>query len=1054
MMMKQWSFILFLFLVSSFAHSQGIGGIPTSYMNDAAVDLVHNGQNILPEDAHHLIESTRKRFDISTLDPIETSDLWKNQILKTLPEDKNPVIDMDEVTYHSPVLTPTGTFRFNVQHPQTNNRIYTMMLSKTVHSVLLAKSLLRKIGYQIPDIKYVPRVVIKFKNEMNKHEFIQYLDKEAMAGDPKAWIIEDLGPDKLLVQDLIIMDSTHAIYNLAVGVTSDMIQGRRVLSSLAVPLTIVNLTESVNLLRWNAGIERINDQTKLKEIALFHDRLQDFQCTWDDARWITRRIEKLTRADWEEIVESSHLPKPVQMLLVEKLISRRNSVMKLFKIDAKQIKVDNDLNSGVELVRGKLTQQRWEGYASRFAYGDPESPLEDSEMKSFIKSRAISTLLDLAIAQVNQLPFLGTDIDAINNEHFQKNIKAAMDQSIADKKPIEVPLKAWAFPTVRGNLILTRNIVTGTYMGTDNLVQLVDTVGVTVGAGVFVGTMGLPTPARAYGRAEAMFVRSYAHLRPVTSIQKSLKYPFKNILVPLVKGDYGRKLHEAALLQLDPGADPEIRARRIEESIKPFKDAMEVGESILVTDSLVTYAGVGASAGYKQLVNASLSISPGHRVVSRFHVHRRSEHEFQIYKDLGHAASLGISFGLDSLIPVLNISTKTAKGNTKTKFFNLNLNPRNPKVIENISSLRKAIVHSSVRGLEDNEDTRPYIVKHDFKESNPQLKLLFWQWNKQNSSTNMTVTNPYGDEKYFRRHYYGFMKGKNYQAYVNSLISHWVDILFDTQAGLSTSTGNNPGYSFKGKSSSRFLTLDQEIDKDGNVIEPFVMLTRAWNGWKISREDAEEILRDMQEKYRFEFYNGPVLNDTRSILLYNISVNMLFYRSGIDHLLSMREEDVHRIFKFNRSHKDLTINPASEEERDLNDHELEEIMRENTPGVARFLRFLRKYRRFDNRGKSEKANKYLLRAFAEAETRLTLKGMTELVGGMENLYVVSRIDGFREGDENSERAMIGQSKQNIISNSFGEFGSPRTLGPVIQYQRQSNMLEGEFFIYWMMQRLI
>ncbi len=57
-------------------------------------------------------------------------------------------------------------------------------------------------------------------------------------------------------------------------------------------------------------------------------------------------------------------------------------------------------------------------------------------------------------------------------------------------------------------MILSRNIVTGTYLGTDNLVQLADSVGVVVGAGVFAGTTGLPTPLTAYASAEAVLLRS------------------------------------------------------------------------------------------------------------------------------------------------------------------------------------------------------------------------------------------------------------------------------------------------------------------------------------------------------------------------------------------------------------------------------------------------------------------------------------------------------------------------------------------------------------------
>ncbi|MFP5384651.1 MAG: hypothetical protein ACLGHN_01135 [Bacteriovoracia bacterium] len=1019
--MKRLSLFI-LFIWSSWALAQG--GIPIKYMNDPAVDLVHKEKVLLPEEVHELIEKTKGRFDISTLNPVESSDLWKDVFLEKLPQDQNPILDMDEVKYHSPVLSPTGIFRFNIENGE-DGKLYTMMLSKTVHSVLLAKGLLRKIGYQIPDIKYLPRVIISFKDEAHKKGFISYLENIAFAGAPKNWIVEELEDNKLLLQDLIVMDSNHTIYNLAVGVTNDMIQGRRLLSSLAVPLSLVNLTESVNMLRWNVGIKNGN------EITLFHDQLSEFQCSWDDARWITRRIEKLSRKDWEEIVEGSHTPKAVQQILVEKLISRRNSAMKLFKIDAKSFKVDSDIDNGVELVDGKLTQQNWPGYASRFAYGDPDSPLAASEMRSFIKSKVISTLMELAVAQINQLPFLGTDIQKINEQHFEKEINKAIARSIETKTPFEVPLKAWVFPTFRGNMILSRNIVTGTYLGTDNLVQLADTVGVAVAAGAFVGTMGLPTPVKGFAQGEAQFVRTYSHLRPVTSIQKSLKYPFKNVFVPLVKMDYGSKLHEAANVAIDPDASEEVKAEKIEAALKPFKDAMDVGESILVTDAIAAYVGGKLSVGYEKLVTASLSLSPGYNVVSRFHVHRKSEHDFQIYKDLGHVGSLGFNFDLDSLVPVLSVSFKKSRGKARVKFYSLNLHPKNPDVLKNTSMLRRAIVSSSVREMEEEEKYKPYILKHDFKESSPKINLFFWQWQWQNSLTNITVQNPQGDERYFRRQYHGMTKGRDYQKYVNATIAHWVNMLFDRKAGLSQG-GDNPGYSFKGRAETRYLSLDEEVSRDGDKIEPFVRLSRVFNGWSITQEKAEKILDELRQRYRHDFFNAPVLNDTQRIFLYNISLNVFFYKNGIEHLLAMNEEEIKRIFRENMAQTNLVINPANVDDNDT--------------GVYKFLRFLARFKKYENKGNWEKANKYLMKALSQAEYKVNLNGLVALMGGEENIFVNSRIDGFREGDEDGDKA--------LISNSLGEFGSSNILGPVVQLQRQTEMIEGEFFIYWMMKRLI
>jgi len=1019
------SFWIFFILLWPLLLLGETGGIPTEYRNDPAIDLVKNGRLLHPDEVHDLKVKSKDHFDISLLNPIETTDLWRNVYLDKLPSSNFSMEQMDEVDYHSPVLSPSGVFRFNVS-TQGSSKLSTMLLSKTSHSILLAKGLLQKIGYQIPDIKYVSKVVLKFSSNEEMKSFISYLENVAMAGSSKSWVVDELSENRLVLQDLIMMDSVHLIYNLAVGVTEDMIQGRRLLSSLAVPLSIVQLTESVNMLRWNAGV------ISNKEVLLFHDRLNEFQCTWDDARWISRRIEKLRREDWEEIVQESHVPKAVQMILVEKLISRRNSVMKLFSIDAKEMPVNSEISSGVELIKGKIIQQNWPGYASRFAYGDPESPLSDSEFKSWIKSKAINAALDFAVTQVNKLPYLGTDVNKINNQKFQDNLAEAIANSIKNKTPAEIPLKAWVFPTFRGQLILNRNLVTGTYLGTDNLVQLVDTVGVAIGAGAFMGTMGLPAPVQFYASGEALYIRTYTHLRPVTSIQKSLKYPFKNILVPLVKRDYGEKLLKASQVTIDSSSSEEQRTKILEEALKPFKDSMEVGESIIVTDNLSTYGGPKLAVGYDKLFQAGLGLVPGHLVVSRFHVHRKTEHDFQIYRDLGLSGSLNGNINLDTLIPVLKFSYKKVNGQTKVKFYHLNMNPKNPETLKNISLLRRAIISSSTEEIDENEEKKPFIIRHHFTESMPQLNLFFWQWQWQNSSTNISVTHPKGETRWFRRFYQGKTFGKNYQDYVVATINHWVNLIFDFNLGLSIPNSMNPGFSFNGEAETKLLTFDEEVDEKGRMIEPFIRVSTIKNGWSIDRKKAKKILEDLKTKYRHEFWNAPILNDTHRIFLYNISVNMLFYKNGIEHLFQLKEDEIKKIFRENKSSENLVLQPA--------------LVSDSDSGVFKFLKFLKKFRKYEAKENEKKANKFLLKSFSFAEDNLTLAGLSKLFGGSQNFFMSARIEGFREGDEDGDKP--------LISSSLGEFGSPLILGPVVGLQRNLEMLEGEFFVYWMMTRLI
>lgn len=58
------------------------------------------------------------------------------------------------------------------------------------------------------------------------------------------------------------------------------------------------------------------------------------KCTWSDARWMALRICKLTRNDIERSFADSGWPAFIQKVAVERLINRRNELIKPFNLDA------------------------------------------------------------------------------------------------------------------------------------------------------------------------------------------------------------------------------------------------------------------------------------------------------------------------------------------------------------------------------------------------------------------------------------------------------------------------------------------------------------------------------------------------------------------------------------------------------------------------------------------------------------------------------------------------------------------------------------------------
>ncbi|MEK6626948.1 MAG: hypothetical protein AABY86_18430, partial [Bdellovibrionota bacterium] len=72
----------------------------------------------------------------------------------------------DEVQYLSPLLARAGNFRFTIQKSMSTGdggRLFTLLASKRAHNVLLRQALLYKLGYQVPAIKHLKKIQLRFK---------------------------------------------------------------------------------------------------------------------------------------------------------------------------------------------------------------------------------------------------------------------------------------------------------------------------------------------------------------------------------------------------------------------------------------------------------------------------------------------------------------------------------------------------------------------------------------------------------------------------------------------------------------------------------------------------------------------------------------------------------------------------------------------------------------------------------------------------------------------------------------------------------------------------
>lgn len=522
------------------------------------------------------------------------------------------------------IQTPNDVLRFTVE---TSLGSKLLTVGKTAHNFLLRKTLLQKLGYSVPAMDHLPRIEIEFKDRTEKRNFIAKLEQKTEA-DTDRWITEE-NKTKLVLQDVIISDPINIEPDLTSGtLTRDSILGKAELDALIIPYTLTNVTESINLFSWISGTI-FNEGVKVD-----YPNSDEFSPTAETIQQILTNLSRLTRADWTEVAKAAKFPTEVEVLLIEKLISRRNSFMELFSVPVTALEFT---------ALPQITKKDWPGYATHFSYGTPDSPLNPGEMFAFTKSGLFSTILNNAVAKLNEIPVFRGDVHSFN-EQLAKLGNNGKNKSVS--------IGAWGFPFASGELIFSRNIVMGSFMGTENLLQLSDQFGIRLSLGAQLSLENVPTPVSAGIKGTVSISRTYSHLKPIKSVRKANRYGYQNIAVPFFIRSSANKL--SPLFEDGFESLPEDQRRIIYQSaLEDFKHKIGVGESVIITDSLVGDARLSGTVNLYQLIDLSLATELSELIISRLHIYRKDENTFQIYKDFGTATqpSFGIEIGVRRPIP-------------------------------------------------------------------------------------------------------------------------------------------------------------------------------------------------------------------------------------------------------------------------------------------------------------------------------------------------------------------------------------------------------------------
>jgi hypothetical protein len=1034
------------------------GAIPLDHSRGVSTDLItEEGQRIYPSQAKQYRENIARVLengDLSYVNP-ETTTLWD-------PNNEHPL------KYQPIKLDPSKGAKFVDNYPtwiksimfeaKQDGQSYLFFASKKAHNLLLRKAIAEKLGYRIPDIQWVPNIEIEFPTLSDKKVFIQKFGRGAVndegvvinpgqyAGDSNLWIVEnEEDSTKIKIQDIMVMNINEAIYNLALGnfdAEANVIKGRRTFNSLLVPFAMVDIPESLNLFSPKFGRE-------FSGYAIFdYQFAEGFYPTYEDARWIARRILNLSNKDFGDIAAAAKYPHEETLLLTALLKARRDDLGRMFKIDIKPMNPKLDVSYGDRLKDGKLIP-RFErepehdedlpdaipqpGYATRTAYGEQKSPLTRSEIFGFFKSIFQTNIISNLVTEFNAEILPQANVAKGIQEHQIDNAVEQWAHFIKTGEVKEIEFGAYTVPSWGFDLIANRAVVVGQYLGSDENIQLADTIGFSVDAGAYIGFDGIDPPYFLSGGAKVYLNRKYTHLKPIVSIKESLKTPFRNMIVPWFQNDLAQIFNEIESGNTEYLATEE-GFKKVKEMTELFKETFQDGESLIVSDSLG--AGLSLRGGYNftEILKLQAEFNANQLTLWRTNIVRKGD-EIQIYKDFGLLGSIGIKISLNaSFIPIVSMSFKKSKGYARTSFNSVSMvldETNKLDTVNNIVALKHLIHDNSVE--EVNMLKKPFKITHKFDESTCNFQFFFWHSKCLTAKDDIKVVYPEGYKRRYYRYLDGDRSGRDYQSLFKDVVNSLINEFTDSTYAFNAVTSGNPGDTFMGRSTTEQFSFETELES-GYPVDMFASILHVKKGWQADKEKSKELFQELNDLYDYEFFPKKILSRTEKIQLYNITLQINFYE---DALFNIMEQDRKSFEKLSRLHVDLDRvnsyhNNGFDDDDDLDHYDVSRMIESYRKGMVEA------WNDKDHKKFAKKLNKFM----SFASKAFSMEGLKALAGGEYNLFARGQVGGFRKGDEDGDVP--------YVTDTYGKMGSSSFNGPLQGLKNDINISESELFVRWIM----
>ena len=1022
-----------------------------------SVDLILNDGAV---DRDALYDRIRRGFDSSTLEP-EKSRIYRGE---ELPLSALPDLPYPEpgarVTYESTLPGAEGLVRARVL---VNGAAFQMNLSLDTHAALARNALLRKLGYAIPSPRWYPSLRVSFPTAEIRDSYLDQLSSDTLTSRSRWMKAEPDRSDPLTVelQDLVLEPAVIEVPQLHWGIlTPEVLNSRRSLRALLVPLTLLDLPESVNMFSFEAAKVFSGNLVFSRPGA---DAFKN-ETSMGDVRWIARKIAPLSRADWQTILHAGFYPPDIEALLLEKVLGRVNQLMGLAGVtDFKAHRFDPKITTG-SVLKGKATRENYDGYALRFSYGDPASPLRSSELLRFFGISAINAALNGVLDQANRYLDVLTP-DHWIQKHSEKSLASLLDHlQNHPNEPYTVPVEVFGGPVAGGAVNANRSIMTGTYFGSDSRIQLVDTVTANLHVGGFFGVSGLPKVGLSI-TPNVQAGRSYVHVRPLPDIKTAWKDSWMNVLVPRFMNRLSKVLNGK------PDQDSDA-------AVKAFFDDLKPGELFIVSDSLSSGAGVSANIPLGALIGflpsygsltAAASVSGSYGILSRTTI-LRTQDGLQIYLQRAKTGAVELELSANFFLKVIDAQERVYRGKAHTKAFVF------PEKLEDAGktrafqrAIRSILKNNNPEILE--EEFEPYVLDHQGSGNRWRIALGPFSWVSRVNFHSIDILPPVDrlgryQASDFKR---SVMEGSLTRVHGSDLYGFFTGAVHGVLPFLnlgSQAPGDDPSSNFMGRSHSTIIQTQIETS-DRATPAPFVRIEHAFSGWSLRKERLLRILRKLGDQVS-ELAPGSNLLDpaeftqTRKVQSFRVGWSLLLYSRGVDRLLevldlnstgTVRARDLLADYLGSKRYRDYCeeqgLDPDPSQGPSSSGEGIVEASRGRITQIECVTPFMEKIFRlrsrlaghaelFDRSTRDPARVKEKIRLLNRSLSELDQEGNLQdflLTVGKENSFFQTRVSGFRTRDENGD--------SEYFSNTLGLIDQTELGGPLSDIASDSGISSNE-----------